>query len=197
MRNVLLRSLPAATIKEIARVPRLAYCKTMPRLLSRPAATLALIALVGCASGPVVDPQITAALAARNVNSATYAKVDAGHPLDYADILALVTKKVPTQIIIGYLQSTEKVYNFSYSQLRGLRAAGATPQLLNYLSETQGFYGYNPPAAAARTKQHQKDAYYNSPLYQDETPLEDNEPVIDDWYDSAYEESLYSPFSMD
>lgn len=169
----------------------------MVRILSRSAATLAVLTLMGCASGPAVDPQITAALASRNVNSATYDKVNAGRPLDYNDILALVQKKVPTQIIVGYLQSTEKVYNLTYSQLRGLRSAGASPQLLNYLSETQGFYGYNPPAADARTKKHQKDAYYNSPLYQDETPFNYNEPVIDDWYDSAYEESLYSPFSME
>jgi hypothetical protein len=161
-------------------------------------ATVVISLLInGCASGPDVDPQITAALAARNVNSATYTKVVNARPLAYQDILNLVQKKVPTQIIIGYLQSTEKVYNFTYSQLKGLRSAGASPQLLNYLSETQGFYGYNPPAASMRTKKVQKDAYYNDAAYQAEQPFGYNEPVIDDWYDSSYEESLYSPFSMD
>jgi len=165
--------------------------------LALTAASAAFLALAGCSSGPEVDPQVTAALASRNVNAATYAKVYHARPLDADDIANLVEKKVPTQIIIGYLQSTEKVYNFSYSQLKSLRADGASPQLLNYLSETQGLYGYNPPAAMLRTKKAQNAAYYNSPLYQDETPFNYNEPVVDDWYDSAYEESLYSPFSLE
>ncbi len=168
---------------------------------SRQLATLAALAvasvLAGCASGPQVDPQVTAAVSSRDVNSETYNKIYNARPLDYTDIENLVVKKVPTQVIIGYLQSTEKVYNLSYSQLKSLRAQGATPQLLNYLTESQGFYGYNPPAAMERTKQAQKSRYYNSPSDQVETPFDYNEPVIDDWYDSAYEESLYSPFSMD
>jgi hypothetical protein len=167
------------------------------RRLVLTATSAALLTLAGCSSGPQVDPQVTAALSSRNVNSATYTKVYNARPLDYTDVSNLVVKKVPTQIIIGYLQSTEKVYHFTYSQLQDLRAKGATPQLLNYLSETQGLYGYNPPAAMLRTKTHQKAEYYNSPLYQDETPFNYNEPIVDDWYDSAYEESLYSPFSLD
>ncbi|MDD5201372.1 MAG: hypothetical protein PHC88_16400 [Terrimicrobiaceae bacterium] len=167
------------------------------RPLARLAVLAATAALFGCASGPQVDPQVTAALSSRNVNATTYNKVYNARPLDYDDIVNLVEKKVPTQVVIGYLQSTEKVYNFTYSQLGGLRAAGATPQLLNYLSETQGFYGYNPPAAAAATKKRQLDKYYNDPAYQNEQPFAYNEPIVDDWYDSAYEESLYSPFSMD
>jgi hypothetical protein len=176
---------------------RLRYEGPMFRRCSLLLALAALSVLAGCASGPQVDPQITAALSARGVAPATYTKVYNARPLNYDDIRNLVVKKVPTQVIIGYLQSTEKVYDFTYGQLQGLRAAGATPQLLNYLSETQGFYGYNPPAAAARTKKVQKDAYYNDQYYQDEQPFAYNEPIIDGWYDSAYEESLYSPFSMD
>lgn len=36
----------------------------------------------------------------------------------------------------------------------------------------------------------------NSPLYQDEQPFAYNAPEVDYWYNSAYEESLYSPFSF-
>ncbi len=167
------------------------------RPLSLSLAALAAAVLVGCASGPQVNPQITAALAARNVPTSTYDKVNNGQALGYDDLRALVVKKVPTQIIIGYLQSTEKVYNLTYSQMANLKAAGASAQLLNYLSETEGFYGYHPTAAVERSKKQQKDAYYRDALYQDEQPFGYNEPVVDDWYDSAYEESLYSPFSMD
>ncbi len=168
----------------------------MFRRLSRPLAILAVVTLGGCASGPQVDPQVTAAISARNVNSETYTKIYNARPLDYTDIKNLVVKKVPAQIVVDYLQSTEKVYNLTYSQLANLKAAGATPQLLNYLSETQGFYGYHTTASAQRIKKKQQDAYYRDPEYQDEQPFAYNEPIVDDWYDSAYEESLYSPFSM-
>ena len=168
----------------------------MLRHLSRPLATLAAVTHLGCASGPQVDPQVTAAMTSRGVPAETSNKVSNARPLGYDDIENLVVKKVPTQIIISYLQSTEKVYNLSYSQLAGLKSAGASAQLLNYLSETQGFYGYNTTAATERTKKHQKDAYYRDAAYQDEQPFAYNEPIVDDWYDSAYEESLYSPFSM-
>jgi hypothetical protein len=163
---------------------------------SRPLAIVAAVTLAGCASGPQVDPQVTAAVSAHNVNTATYTKIYNARPLDYTDIQNLVVKKVPTQIVVDYLQSTEKVYNLTYSQLANLKAAGATPQLLNYLSETQGFYGYNTTASAEATKKKQKDAYYRDSAYQNEQPFAYNQPVIDDFYDSGYEESLYSPFSM-
>jgi hypothetical protein len=39
-------------------------------------------------------------------------------------------------------------------------------------------------------------AYYNTGSYQDEQPFAYNEPVVSDFYDSSYEESLYSPFSF-
>jgi len=180
----------------VARTGRLPYLGFMLRRLSRPLAMLAVVALAGCASGPQVDPQITAALAAHNVNSATYTKIYNARPLNYDDIENLVEQKVPTQIIVNYLESTEKVYDLTYSQLASLKSAGASAQLLNYLSETQGFYGYNPTAAAAATKKRQKDAYYRDQYYQDEQPFAYNEPVVDGWYDSGYEESIYSPFSM-
>jgi hypothetical protein len=168
----------------------------MLRRLSLSLALPALLALAGCASGPQVDPQITAAISAHDVNSATYTKIYNARALTFVDIENLVVKKVPTQIIVNYLQSTEKVYNLTYSQLAELKSEGASAQLLNYLSETQGFYGYNTTASAERTKKKQKDAYYRDALYQDEQPFAYNEPVVDDWYDSGYEESLYSPFSM-
>jgi hypothetical protein len=168
----------------------------MLRRYSRPLALAAVLVLAGCASGPQVDPQVTAAVSARNVNPATYTKIYDARPLDYTDIYNLVIKKVPTQVIVGYLQSTEKVYNLTYSQLSDLKSAGASSQLLNYLSETDGFYGYHTTASAAAVKKKQKDAYYRDQYYQNEQPFAYNQPVIDDWYDSAYEESLYSPFSM-
>jgi hypothetical protein len=148
----------------------------------------------GCASGPQVDPQITAAVAAANVNKATYNRIFNAQTLGYDDIKNLVTAHVPSHIIVDYLRSTQKVYNFSYAQLASLKAAGAKPQLLNYLTETQGFYGNNVPA---KTNKIPNDVKYNTKLNQDQQPFYYNAPLVDDWYDSAYDESCYSPFSFD
>jgi hypothetical protein len=150
--------------------------------------------LGACASTPQVNPAVATALSSRGVEQSTYAKVTQGSALDYDDILNLVRKQVPAHIIISYFQSTQRIYNFSYSQLQGLKAAGASPQLLNYLTETQGFYGVNTPRQAARLKGEQRRAYYNTPGYQAQQPF--GTPLIDEWADPGFEESLYSPFSF-
>ncbi|MGB8466513.1 MAG: hypothetical protein WCE49_16315 [Terrimicrobiaceae bacterium] len=150
--------------------------------------------LSACASTPQVNPAVATALSARGVDQGTYAKVTRGAPLDYGDIENLIAKNVPTHIIIGYLQSTRKTYDFSYSQLQALKTAGATPQLLNYLTETQGFYGVNTPKQAKRLGGEQRRAYYNTPGYQTQGPF--STPLIEEWADPGYEESLYSPFSF-
>jgi hypothetical protein len=148
-----------------------------------------------CATGPKVDPQVTAAVSAHQVSAQTYDKMLRGAALNYDDIAQLVQKGVPSNIVVGYLRSTESVYHFSYDQLQQLRHLGATPQVLNYLTETQGFYGNN----TTLPKQGSKIPKYvrtNSMLNQDQQPFFYNEPIVDDWYDSAYEESCYSPFSF-
>lgn len=166
------------------------------RLLRFSTLAAAAFFLAACASPSHVDPAVSAALSSHNVNQTTYSKVVNGRVLNDTDITNLVRRNVPTQIIVSYLQSTRKVYDFSYDQLQSLKAAGATPQLLNYLTETQGFYGINTPGHQAHRKAEQKRAYYNTPGYQDQQPFAYNQPEIDDWYDSGYEESLYSPFSF-
>lgn len=157
---------------------------------------LAAIVLSGCATTSQVDPQLISAVSSRGVNAGTVQKMQGAQVLDFQDIKNLVSRGVPSNVIVAYLNSTRKVYNFSYSQLADLKAAGATPQVLNYLSETQGFYGNNSPQQAARMSKAQKDRYYNSPSYQARQPFAYNAPIVDDFYDSGYEESLYSPFSF-
>ncbi|MCE9543371.1 MAG: hypothetical protein K8R38_07640 [Verrucomicrobia bacterium] len=150
---------------------------------------------MGCATGPKVDPQITAAVASANVNKVTYDKIFNAQTLDYADIMNLVNGRVPSHISVGYLRSTQKVYNFNYAQLAALKSAGAKPHLLNYLTETQGFYGNNQPRkTGSKVPSYVKN---NTKLNQDQQPFYYNAPMIDDWYDSAYTESCYSPFSFD
>jgi hypothetical protein len=168
----------------------------MKTLRITPTALLAMIALLGagCASGPQVDPQITAAVAASHVDKGTYDKISSAQALNYNDITCLVKAHVASHIIVDYLRSTQRVYDFSYAQLSDLKAAGAKPHLLNYLTETQGFYGNNTPVkSGAKVPKSVRD---NSMLNQDKQPFFYNEPVVDDWYDSAYTESSYSPFSF-
>lgn len=160
------------------------------------ALSVLLLSFGGCVTTSQVDPTISSTISSRGVDPGTALKMNNGQVLDYQDIQNLVNRGVPSNIIVAYLTSTRKVYDLSYSQLANLKAAGASPQVLNYLTETQGFYGNNSPKQKAKMAKMQKDQYFNSPYYQNEQPFAYNPPVIDDWYDSAYEESLYSPFSF-
>jgi len=169
------------------------------KMLRFPLAATAVFLLsllgIGCAGGPNVDPQITSAVAASHVNQGTYNKICNGQSLDYDDITALARAHVPSHIVVDYLRSTQRVYDFSYAQLTDLKEAGARPHLLNYLTETQGFYGNNRTSNTGGQKT-PKYIQNNSKLNQDKQPFFYNAPVVDDWYDSAYTESSYSPFSF-
>lgn len=158
------------------------------------AALFAVLFNSGCAGGQRVDPQITAAVTSANVNKVTCDKMSSAQPLNYSDIKNLVTRHVPSHIIVGYLRSTQRVYDFSSVQLAGLKAAGAKPHLLNYLTETEGFYSSNSSHMSGRKVP--QDVRDNSKLNQDKQPFFYNAPIVDDWYDSAYTESCYSPFSF-
>jgi hypothetical protein len=79
--------------------------------------------------------------------------------------------------------------------MSSLKAAGADAQLLSFLSNTQGFYGRRP-ASQNGPAMHPAGEVTNSRGYQNEQPFAYNEPAIDGFYNSGYEESLYSPFSF-
>jgi hypothetical protein len=152
------------------------------------------LGLAGCAQQG--NPATVQALTARGVGPATIVKVENGRHLDYDDISNMVSRGVPTEVIVGYLESTGSVYNFGPVQLRALEQQGASQQIINYLQESQGFYG-KPSTSRSRTMTgSERRAYDNSPTYQDQQPFAYNEPIIDGFYDSGYEESLYSPFSF-
>lgn len=158
---------------------------------------LALGFLAACASGPAVNPSLTAAVAQAGVSGPTLAKMQSARALDFSDILLLVEKQVPTHIVESYLQSTESVYQFSPAQMTELRNAGASSQLLSYLSHTGGFYAAPSSSSSSGMSGAAERQATNSPLNQDQQPFAYNAPVVDYWYNSGYEESLYSPFSFD
>ena len=154
-----------------------------------------VLCLSACSSTSQVNPAVLSAATSRGVAASTTSKMSAGEKLDFSDIRNLVASNVPDDKIIAYLNSTRQVCNFSPSEMSALKSAGADAQLLGFLSNTRGFYGRSPAprnAGAPRSP----GQYTNSRLYQDEQPFAYNEPAIDGFYNSGYEESLYSPFSF-
>lgn len=158
---------------------------------------LAFIALwlSACSSTSQVNPAVLSAATSRGVSASTTSTMSAGEKLDFFDIRNLVASNVPDDKIIAYLNSTRQVCNFSASEMSALKSAGADAQLLGFLSNTRGFYGHSPAPQNAGSPR-SPGQYTNSRLYQDEQPFAYNEPAIDGFYNSGYEESLYSPFSF-
>lgn len=151
--------------------------------------------LSACSSTSPVNPAVLSAATSRGVTASTTSKMSAGEKLDFFDVRNLVSSNVPDDKIIAYLNSTRQVCNFSTSEMSALKSAGADAQLLGFLSNTRGFYGHSPAPQSAGAPR-SPGQYTNSRLYQDEQPFAYNEPAIDGFYNSGYEESLYSPFSF-
>jgi len=151
--------------------------------------------LPACSSTSQVNPAVLSAATSRGVAASTTSKMSAGAKLDFSDIRNLVASGVPDDKIIAYLNSTRQVCGFSPNEMSDLKSAGADAQLLSFLSNTSGFYGHarTPQNASAPRSPGERN---NSRLYQDEQPFAYNEPAIDGFYNSGYEESLYSPFSF-
>jgi hypothetical protein len=159
-----------------------------------PAAVIMM--LVACSSGPQVNSAVLSAATSRGVAQTTESKMSKARMLDLDDIENLVSKGVPSQTIIAYLTSIRQCFRLSSEQLTELQSDGADQQLLAYLRESTGFYHTSAAPRAAKHPQEPAGQYANSSSYQDDQPFAYNEPAVDGFYDSAYEESLYSPFSF-
>ncbi|MEI8293327.1 MAG: hypothetical protein WCG66_04945 [bacterium] len=153
------------------------------------------ISLSACSSAPQVNPAVLSAATSRGVAPSTASKMSTGAKLDFSDIRNLVARGVPDDTIIAYLNSTRQVCHFPPEQMANLKSAGADARLLSFLADTQGYYGH-PPAPRNGPAMRPAGQYTNSRGYQNEQPFAYNEPAIDGFYDSGYEESLYSPFSF-
>jgi hypothetical protein len=156
---------------------------------------LALL-LVACSSGPQVNSAVLSAATSRGVAQSTEQKMSNARSLDLDDLENLVSKGVPSQTIIAYLTSIRQSFRLSPEQLAELQSDGADQQLLAYLRESSGFYNSSSAPRTAGHPQEPAGQYTNSRGYQNEQPFAYNEPAIDGFYNSAYEESLYSPFSF-
>lgn len=152
---------------------------------------LALLALAGCATiDPVqVDPKILNAFSSRGVSEATLLKVRNGLPLTVGQVAEASQKGVPGPGLVSYLQSTRKAYNLSNSDIANLRAAGTPAPVIDYMRRSYGYYTKGPKAV------NQNHPYFNDERYQLEAPFAYEPPIADTFFNSAYEDDLYSPFS--
>jgi len=159
------------------------------------AAALAVF-LSACSSGPQVNSSVLSAATSRGVAQSTSDKMSAARPLDFNDLENLVVKGVPSSTIIAYLNSVRETPNFSPAQLDALQQSGADAQLTAFLRDSSRFALRSTASSSSSASREPAGQYTNSPGYQNEQPFAYNEPAIDGFYDSGYEESLYSPFSF-
>lgn len=158
---------------------------------------LATLLLNACSGGPGVNSSVISAATSRGVASSTTSKMKDAERLDFSDLQHLVTRGVPSTTILAYLNSVEEVIHLTPEQLSALESEGADSQLLAYLEGSQNYYARSTgPVVRPASTSAPAGSATNSPLYQDEQPFAYNEPAIDGFYDSGYEESLYSPFSF-
>lgn len=158
---------------------------------------LAVLLLGACSGGPGVNQSVISAATSRGVPSSTTSKMESAGRLDFNDIQNLVSRGVPSSTVMAYLNSVEEVIHLTPDQLDALKSDGADSQLLAYLEGSQNYYGSSSgPVVRPASTNAPAGSATNSPLYQDEQPFAYNEPAIDGFYDSGYEESLYSPFSF-
>ena len=154
---------------------------------------LALLALAGCATidPPQVDSRILNEFSSRGVSDATLFKVRNGLPLTVGQVAESAGKGVPGPGLVSYMQSTRKAYNLSNSDIATLRAAGTPAPVINYMRRSNNYYTTGPKAV------NQKHPYFNEERYQLEAPFAYEPPMADTFFNSAYEENLYSPFSYE
>jgi hypothetical protein len=157
---------------------------------------LAALALAGCATTSQVDPKILSEFSKPGIPQETAFKVREGLPLSVADVAASAKAGVPGPGLVSYLQSTRKAYNLSNADLAQLRAAGTPAPVINYMRRSYDFYGKGPNAVD------QSHPYFAAENYNRyggnvNAPFAYAPPLADTFFNSGYEESLYSPFSFD
>lgn len=157
----------------------------------KPMLLLALLALAGCATidRSQVDPKILNEFSSRGVSETTLLKVRNGLPLTVDQVADAASKGVPGPGLVSYMQSTRKAYNLSNADIAKLRAAGTPPQVIAYMRHSYGYYTKGPHAVA------QNHPYFTDERYNLEAPFAYAPPQIDTFFNSAYEDNLYSPFS--
>ncbi len=100
-------------------------------------AVFCALSLGGCA----LDSRDRSFLLAHGVGGSLYQKMLHGEPLEIPDIIELSHHGLPPRFIIHYLEDTYFVYNLKTSDVMGLKKAGVSPEVIDYLLATPGLYG--------------------------------------------------------
>lgn len=151
-----------------------------------------LLALSGCATlqpTSQVDPKILNAFASHGVSEATILKVRTGCPLSVSQVAEAAQKGVPGPGLVSYMESTRKAYNLSNADIATLRKAGTPAPVINYMQRSYGYFTKGPKAV------NQKHPYFTDDRNVLEAPFAYAPPQVDTFFNSAYEDNLYSPFS--
>ncbi|MBU3665059.1 MAG: hypothetical protein FGM15_04165 [Chthoniobacterales bacterium] len=159
--------------------------------------TIVLLGLAGCATlqQPQVDPKILNEFTSRGVSDAIVFQVREGLPLSTGQVAECVRKGVPGPGLVSYMQSTRKAYNLSNADIANLRSAGAPAPLINYMRRSYDYYTKGPKAV---DQGHPYFATQNYSRYGGlRAPFAYAPPQADTFFDSAYEDELYSPFSYE
>ena len=163
----------------------------------RPVLFLAALVLAGCATidPSQVDPKILNEFTSKGVAPETVMKVRNGLPLTVGQVAEAAQKGVPGPGLVSYMQSTRKAYNLSNADIAELRAAGTPAPVITYMHRSYDFYGKGPNAVD------QSHPYFSGENYNRyggnvNAPFAYVPPAIDTFFDSSYEDNLYSPFSF-
>jgi outer membrane lipoprotein SlyB len=91
-------------------------------------------ALAGGLIGNSMDREQAARLQAQAPQ--TYAKVDEGQPLSVADVESLAKAGITEDVIISQIASSHTIFHLSADDIIGLRDAGVTDKVVNYMINT-------------------------------------------------------------
>lgn len=132
-------------------------------------------------SGP---PPVLAKLKALGVSNATYTKIENHRVLTYGDMMGLLKKNVPSQVILTYIRSTHAPYKLTDAQLQALSDAGANAELVNYLGQSVGYFEATERSQTGGAGKWRNDPFFNDPFYMGPAPFAYEWP--DEWYDAGW-----------
>ncbi len=166
--------------------------------MKRPLLLLAILGLAGCATmqQSQVDPKILNEFTSRGVSSETVFKVRDGLPLSVTQVAEAAQKGVPGPGLVNYMQSTRKAYNLSNADIAKLKAAGTPAPVINYMQRSYDYYTKGPKAVD-QTHPYFATENYNRYGGAVKAPFAYAPPQADTFFNSAYEDNLYSPFSYE